>query len=50
MAALMAYGSPQARGQIGAAAAALHHSHSNVEFKPHLQTTPQLSNARVLTQ
>ena len=26
---LMAYGSSQTRGQIGAAAAGLHHSHSN---------------------
>ena len=29
-AALAAYGSSQARGQDGAAAAGLHHSHSNV--------------------
>ena len=31
-----------ARGQIGAAAASLCHSNSNVRSKPHLQTTPQL--------
>ena len=38
-----AYGGSQARGQIGAAAANLHHSHSNVESEPHLQPTPQLT-------
>ena len=38
----MAYGNSQARGQIGAAVAGLHHSHSNSESKPHLQPTPQL--------
>ena len=37
-----ANGSFQARGQIGAAAASLHHSHSNVGSKPHLHPTPQL--------
>ena len=31
------YGSSQARGQIGAAAADIHHSHSNARCKPHLQ-------------
>ena len=30
------YGSSQARGQIGAAAAGLHHSHSNTRSEPHL--------------
>ena len=35
-AALAAYGGSQARGQIGAADAGLHHSHSNVESEPHL--------------
>ena len=35
---------PQARGQIRAAAAGLHHSHghSNVQSEPHLRPTPQL--------
>ena len=37
----MAYRSSQARGQIGAAAASLHHSHSNTGSEPHLQPTPQ---------
>ena len=37
------YGSPQASGQIGAAAASLHHSHSNLRSEPHLQPTPQLT-------
>ena len=37
-----AYGSSQARGQIGAAAAGLHHSHSNVGSMLRLQPTPQL--------
>ena len=31
-----AYGSSQARGQIRAAAADLHHGHSNVGSKPHV--------------
>ena len=35
-AAPVAYGSSQARGQIGAAAASLHHSHSNEGSEPHL--------------
>ena len=30
----VAYGSSQARGQIGAAAASLHHSHSNSGSEP----------------
>ena len=34
----MAYGSSQARGQIGAAAVSLHHSHSNTGSEPHLQS------------
>ena len=33
---LMAYGSSQARGQIRAAAAGLHHNHSNVGSEPYL--------------
>ena len=40
-AALAAHGGSQARGLIGAAAAGLRHSHSNVESKPSLQPTPQ---------
>ena len=39
---LAAYGSSQARGPIRAAAACLHHSHSNVRSKPHLRPTPQI--------
>ena len=38
-----AYGSSQARGQIGAAAVNLRDSHRKVGFKPHLQPTPQLT-------
>ena len=37
------------RGQIGAAAAGLYHSHGNAGSKPCLQPTPQLM-ARSLTQ
>ena len=37
----MAYGSSQARGQIGAAAAGLHHSHARSEL--HLGPMPQLT-------
>ena len=37
-----AYGSSQARGCIGAAAAGPRHSHSNVGSKPRLQPIPQL--------
>ena len=44
----MANGGSQARGQIGAAAASLHHSHSNTRSKPHLWPTTH-SNARSLT-
>ena len=36
-----AYRSSQARGQIGAAAAGLHHSHGNARSEPHLQCSPQ---------
>ena len=39
---LAAHGSSQARGQIGATAASLHHSHSNARSKPGLQLAPQL--------
>ena len=42
-AAPMAYGGSQARGQIKAVAAGLHHSHSNVGSEPHLWPTPQLT-------
>ena len=39
-----AHGISQARGQIGAAAAGLHHNHSNkAGSEPHLQPTPQLT-------
>ena len=37
---LAAYESSQARGRIGAAAAGLHHSHSNAGSEPHLQPMP----------
>ena len=37
------YGSYQARGWIGATAADLHHSHSNMGSEPHLQPTPQVT-------
>ena len=45
----MANGSSQARGQIGAVIAGLHHSHSSARSKPHLRPTPQLGNTRSLT-
>ena len=38
-----AYGGSQARGRIGAVAAGLHHSHSNMVSKPCLQPTAQLT-------
>ena len=38
----VAYGGSQARGLIGAAAAGLHHSHSNAGSELHLRSTPQL--------
>ena len=37
-----AYESSQARGRIGAVAAGLHHSHSNIGSEPHLPPTPQV--------
>ena len=40
-AALVTYGSSQVRDQIEAAAAGLHHSHSNMGSKPHLRPTPE---------
>jgi len=39
----MACGGSQARGLIRAAAAGLHHSHSNEGSEPHLQPTPKLT-------
>ena len=41
-AAPVACGGFQARGQIGATAADLRHSHSNARSEPRLQCTPQL--------
>ena len=38
-----AHGGPQARGQIGAVATGLRHSHSNTGSEPHLGPTPQLT-------
>ena len=43
MAAPAAYGSFQARGQIGAVAASLRHSHSTTRSKLLLPPTPQLT-------
>ena len=37
-----AYESSRARGRMGAAAASLHHCHSNPRSKPHLRSTLQL--------
>ena len=39
----MAYGGSQARGLIGAVAAGLRQSHSNVGSEPDLRPTPQLT-------
>ena len=39
----MAYGGSQARGPIGAVAASLGHSPSNLESEPCLQPSPQLT-------
>jgi len=38
-----AYGGSQARGQIGAVAASLHHNHSKEGSEPCLWPTPQLT-------
>ena len=38
----MAHGGSEARGQIRAAAASLHHSHTNTGSELCLQPTPQL--------
>ena len=43
----MAYGGSQARGQIRATAAGLHHSHSNSQAEPPLQSTPQPQQRRI---
>ena len=40
---LLAYGSSQTRGQIGATAAGKHHSHINTSSEPCLWPTPQLT-------
>ena len=37
-----AHGDSQARGRTGAAAAGLHHSHSNTGSGPHLRPMPQV--------
>ena len=42
-AASTAYGRSQARGQVGAIAASLRHSHSNAGSEPPLRPTPQLT-------
>ena len=39
----MTYRASQAKSPIGAVAASLHHSHSNVGSEPSLQPTPQLT-------
>ena len=46
----VAYGSLQAKGRMGATATGLHHSHSNMGSKPHLQPTPQLTTMPELTE
>ena len=38
-----AYGNSQVRGRIRAAAAGLHHGHSNARSEPHLRPTPPLT-------
>ena len=46
----MAYGGSQARGQIGATATSLRHSHSNAGSEPRLGPTPTAhGNAGSLT-
>ena len=44
-AALVAYGSSQAKGQIGAAAVGLQYSHGNIRWEPHLQPISACSNS-----
>ena len=46
----MAYGSSQARGRFGAAAASQHHSHGNARSEPWLTYNIALSNTKFLTQ
>ena len=43
-----AYGSSLAKGQIGASAAGLHHSHSNKRSELHLQRTLQLGQCQII--
>ena len=45
----VAYGNSQARALIGAAAACLHHTHSNAGSKSHLQHTTAHGEAGSLT-
>ena len=47
-AALVAYGSSQTRGQIGAAAARLHHNHSKAGSETCLSSIPQLVATPIL--
>ena len=42
------YGNSQARGRIGAIAAGLHHSHSNLGYEQCLWPTPQLMQCWIL--
>ena len=42
-ASLVTYGGSQVRGQIGAVATSLHHSHSNTGSELRLRPTPQLT-------
>ena len=44
----VAYGGSQVRGQIGAGAAGLHHSHSKAGSEPHLQPMLQLWKHQIL--
>ena len=44
----MAYGKFPTKGQIGAVAAGLHHSHSNARSELLLQCTPQLPASQIL--
>ena len=45
---LAAYEGSQARGQVGAVAAGLHHSHSSTGSEPCLWPTPQLWQRQIL--
>ena len=44
----MSYGDAQARGQISAVAAGLHHSHSKARSEPCLRPTPQFTECWIL--